>query len=412
MRHRPHRSTIALVLTGLLLSTTPLAHAIVSGCAESAPPDALPSPVQATLDAAMPGLMRAAAVPGAALALIEDGDPRFAAGYRDSQSDASAPPVTARTLFQAASVSKPVAAWTFLRVVEDGRLDLDTPIVDALGDWRFPPSPWDPSGVTLRRILSHTAGLSVSGYGGFTPGTPPQSLLESLHGASDAGGQALALSAAPGTGFSYSGGGYTLAELLLERVTGVGFAEVAHARVLQPLGMSDSRYAATPAPSPPLARTYDDRGHPAPAHGFTALAAAGLQTNAEDLARFVAALLPGPCGQAPGRGLLAPAFVELMLTPQPHSSNDMILPRSRYGLGIALARLPSGRTLAFHPGDNLPNWHNLIALIPELRAGLVLLTNARGGDGMQTSVLCTWLRALGEDAPAESCAAPAVPRPE
>jgi CubicO group peptidase (beta-lactamase class C family) len=190
--------------------------------------------MQATLEAAMPGLVRAAAVSGAALALIEDGAPRFAAGYRDVLADASAPPLTARTLFQAASVSKPVAAWTFLRLVEDGRLDLDTPIVDGLGDSRFPPSPWAPSGVMLRRVLSHTAGLSVPGYGGFALGMPRESLLESLGGATDAGGQALALTAAPGTRFSDSGGGYTLAELLLEQVTGEGFAEVARAGAAPP----------------------------------------------------------------------------------------------------------------------------------------------------------------------------------
>jgi CubicO group peptidase (beta-lactamase class C family) len=147
--------------------------------------------------------------------------------------------------------------------------------------------------------------------------------------------------------------------------------------------VSDSGFAATPAPSPPLARTLDYGGHPTPAHGFTARAAAGLQTNAEDLARFLAALLPEPCGQPPGRGQLAPALVELMLTPQPHSTNGMILPGSGYGLGFALARLPSGQSLAYHPDDNLPNWHSRTALIPERRAGLVLLTSARGGEARQ-----------------------------
>ncbi|NBC47717.1 MAG: serine hydrolase [Gammaproteobacteria bacterium] len=350
------------------------------------------------MDAALPRLMERFEVPGAALALIEQGRVRYLRGFGMAQPGANVP-VTPSTLFQAASDSKPVTAFAVLQLAERRRVDLDDPIEIDLEGWRLPPSRWDSAEVTVRRVLSHTAGLSIPGYGGFPPGQPTQTLLESLAGAADAGGQPVAIVHPPGQGFVYSGGGFTLAQLMLRRQGGEPFAELASGRVLQPLDMANSSFPARPAPSPPLAWTFDDDGKRAPARRFTALAAAGLQTTAGDLARFTAALMPGPCGEPPGRSVISPKSVQAMLTPQPNSANALVLPDSRYGLGIALKTLPSGHLLAHHPGDNLPNWHNLIAAIPERRLGLALMTNAAGGRQMRVAVLCRWLDAIGEAAP-------------
>ncbi|WP_200348027.1 serine hydrolase domain-containing protein [Halochromatium glycolicum] len=364
--------------------------------------------LHARMDAALSRLMERFEVPGAALALIEQGRVRYLRGFGMAQPGVDVP-VTPSTLFQAASDSKPVTAFAVLQLAERGRVDLDDPIEIGLEGWRLPPSRWSPDQVTVRRVLSHTAGLSVSGYGGFPPGQPTQTLLESLAGAADAGGTPVAIVHPPGQGFVYSGGGFTLAQLMLRRQSGEPFAELVGRRVLQPLGMRVSSFPTQPAPSPPLAWTFDDDGKRAPARRFTALAAAGLQTTAGDLARFTAALMPGPCGEPPGRGVISPESVQAMLTPQPNSANALVLPSSRYGLGIALKTLPSGHLLAHHPGDNLPNWHNLIAAIPERRLGLVLMTNAAGGRQMRVAVLCTWLDGIGEPAPA-GCPAPS-PKP-
>lgn len=395
------RSAPALLLLGACLFMPAPCAPAAGGCP---PPDfhaGRSATLHARLDLALPRLLSQYQVPGTALALVEDGRVAWQRGYGLAE-PASGVAVTPRTLFQAASDSKPVTAWLALELVQRGRVRLDAPIEDALGGWRLPPSRWDAGGVTLRRVLSHTAGLSIPGYGGFPPGQPVQTLLESLAGAADAGGRPLAIVAAPGAGFAYSGGGYTLTQLMIRRVTGRPFADVARERVLKPLGMTDSSFPPEPAPSPPLAWTFDADGRHAPPRRFTALAAAGLQTTAGDLGRFVAALMPGPCGEPAGRGLLAPAMIDAMLTPQPNSDNDLVLSDSRYGLGLALKRLPSGRLLAYHPGDNLPDWHNLIAALPERRAGLVLMTNAAGGRHMRVAVLCTWLAALGEPLP-ETC---------
>jgi CubicO group peptidase (beta-lactamase class C family) len=159
-----------------------------------------------------------------------------------------------------------------------------------------------------------------------------------------------------------------------------------------------------PDDAPPLAITYDDAGKPAPARAFSALGAAGLQTTAADYARFVAAMMPGPCGEPPGRGVLKPELVAQSQQPQPNTENGLIFAGSEYGLGVALKHLPdTGHTLLYHPGDNPPNWRGLFAAVPERQSGLVVLTSAAGGRDMRLALLCTWLGALGEALP-EECA--------
>jgi CubicO group peptidase (beta-lactamase class C family) len=356
--------------------------------------------VRQRLHAAMPGLLAHHRVPGAAVALVWNGTLDWSHGYGWAIPAQGVRVDPATTLFQAASISKTVTAFTVLTLVQQGRVALDQAILPQLkggaGDWQLPASPYRRDAVTLARVLSHTAGLSVPGYGGFPPGTPAQSLLASLEGAADAGNTPLKVVQPPGRGFLYSGGGYSLLQLLIRERAGAPFATAAAHRILAPLAMTNSRFPTAPSASPPLAATFNDQGARAPARHFTALAAAGLQTTATDLARLLTLLLPGPGGEAPGRGLLQPALIDRMLTPMPHSDNDLVLAGSRYGLGMALYDLASGRRLAYHPGDNLHNWHNLIAAIPERGAGLVVMTNAAGGRALRKELLCLWLDALGE----------------
>ena len=120
--------------------------------------------VQAVEDAARQALA-ASTTPGLAVALVHYGEVVWAAGYGVADRG-TGQPVTAGTRFQAASLSKPVTAWGVLRLVESGRIGLDEPIIGHLRRWRPPPSPVDADGITVRRLLSHTAGLSVHGYVG------------------------------------------------------------------------------------------------------------------------------------------------------------------------------------------------------------------------------------------------------
>ena len=301
--------------------------------------------LQKVFDDALPRWMAKREVPGVAIGIVIDGNVAWVKGYGYADKDRGIL-VTENTVFQAASISKAVSAWMVMKLVEQGRLQLDVPISAYLTRWRLPPSRFDSDKVTLRRILSHTAGLSVSGYSGFMPGVRLQTLEESLTAAKDAANQPLAIVFPPGSGLHYSGGGYTLLQLVVEGATRQPFAEFAQKAVLTPLGMNDSTLKASQAVKNQMAVAYDQAGDALPDYRFTAEAAAGLRTTAQDLARFVAALMPGPVGEPQGCGVLNPQSIKDMLSPQPHSSNDLLFHDSNWGLGYGLKRLHSRRGLA------------------------------------------------------------------
>ena len=128
-------------------------------------------------------------------------------------------PVDGDTVFQAASISKTLTAWGVMRLVEQGALELDAPVGRYLTRWQLPPSPYNHDGVTIRRLLSHTAGLSLHGYPGIAPEQPLPTLEESLSGGHP-GAEDVRVVSEPGTTYAYSGGGYTLLQLVVEEVTG------------------------------------------------------------------------------------------------------------------------------------------------------------------------------------------------
>src|SRR5262249_51611501 len=250
-------------------------------------------------------------------------------------------------------------------------------------------------------ILSHTAGLSVPGYLGFGPGQALQSIEASLASADDTGHQGVRVIYHPGASFHYSGGGYTVIQLIIEEATHGDFAQWVQRNVLEPLEMQHSSFV----PHAAHAASYDTYGARVPDHRFTALAAAGLYSSAADLGKFVAALLDGPQGEAIGRSVLAPKTVHDMLTPQPYSESSEILALSEWGLGYGLKFLPGSKhLLVYHPGDNIAGFHNFIAAIPHARAGLVVLTNGAQGRELRKTVLCAWLRMHNEET-LQECAA-------
>ncbi|HET7294347.1 MAG TPA: serine hydrolase domain-containing protein, partial [Vicinamibacteria bacterium] len=186
-------------------------------------------PFASALDTVVPERLRRARIPGAVVVTVANGAPEPARAYGEAVRESHVP-MAPDTVFQAASLSKSVAAWGVLRLVETGLLSLDEAVVHRLTRWRWPPSPFDDSGVTARRLLSHTAGFSVHGYPGLSPETALPSLEESLSG-NNGGAGSVQLVQAPGSRFLYSGGGYTLLQLLVEEVARA--AVVARERLLQ-----------------------------------------------------------------------------------------------------------------------------------------------------------------------------------
>ena len=310
-------------------------------------------------------------VAGVSIALVEEGEPGrlFAFGVKSAE---SAAPVTPDSVFQVGSVSKPVAAWAVMNLVQAGVLDLDTPVDEYLTRWQLPESEFDGTGVTLRRLLSHTAGLSLGGYPGFRLHDTLPGIEESLSGATNGSG-AVYLQAEPGGGFSYSGGGYTLMQLIVEEVTGIPFSEYVSEAVLSPLGMESSSYTPDPALQSRLVEPHDFSEGVVPVYKFRAQAAASLHATAEDLGRFVAANLKP-------NDVLLRELVLLMHTPVASARGDNI------GLGFFLS---AEDRVVGHSGSNT-GWKAAVRFVPTAGTGIVVLTSAESGDSLIQDTLCYW----------------------
>ncbi len=296
-------------------------------------------------------------------------------------------PVDGDSRFQVASMSKWLTAWGVMTLVEAGKLDLDKPVSTYLTRWKLPPSQFDNNGVTVRRLLSHTAGLTDGlGYAGFKPGTQVQTLEESLTHTADASpghDGRVRVGIAPGTEFKYSGGGYTLLQLIIEEVSGQSFNDYMKTAVLNPLGMTRSTFVLDDETD--VADFFDERGRPTTHYRFTALAAASLYTTASDMTRFLQAHLPGPSGEAPGRGVLQPKT--LLEMRRPHASQYGV---DIWGLGTILyAPNRSGGFVIGHDGDNDPAINTAARVDPATGDGIVILET--GNERLATKLASEWV---------------------
>lgn len=264
-------------------------------------------------------------VPGVAIAVIADGKLAWSAGYGLRKAGEPGA-VSSKTLFQATSLSKPVAAAAALVLVQEGRLSLDAGVNARLQAWKIPASDQgDSDAVTLRELLSHTSGLGLHGFPGYAVDVSLPSLVQILEGKVPANSPPVVLAQAPGAGYRYSGGGYQVMQLLLEQVTGQPFSQLADRRVLQPVRMQRSTFSATLpqrlADDFAIGHGFDGQAIAGGWHRYPELAAAGLWTTSTDLSRFVIAVMDAwndkpqatlVPGVAPG---VAPAISRQMLTP-------------------------------------------------------------------------------------------------
>jgi CubicO group peptidase (beta-lactamase class C family) len=308
-------------------------------------------------------------------------------------------PVDENSLFQAASVSKWVTAWGVMALVERGKIDLDAPVSKYLTRWQLPPSDFDNNAVTVRRLLSHTAGLTDGlGYCGFASEQNLQSLEQSLTEAADAcpfvdGAAHVGVQAGE---WEYSGASFTLLQLLIEEVSGTSFADYMSTAVLKPLGMTGSTYQPDPAAKRRLAQFFDADGTIAPHLRYTATGAASLYTSATDLAQFAQAHWQGPLGETIGRGVVSPATLREMLSPQ-----TKVLGRDYWGLGMRLyASRKGGGHIVGHDGGNVPAINTTIRIDPAQRDAIIALST--GGSGAASKLGTAWLyqRAATADVPA------------
>lgn len=271
-----------------------------------------------SLDSFIKEEMQKRQIPGLSLAIVEGGKVVKVQGYGVTEKGGNVP-VTPTTLFQAGSVSKPVAALGTMVLVEQGKLDLDEEVNQKLQSWKVPDSSFTESKkVTLRRIMSHSAGLSVHGFGGYPRGASVPSLVQVLNGAKPANSGPVKVLFEPGTKYQYSGGGTTVMQQLVIDVTGKPFDEYMQANVLTPLGMHSSSFTQPLAPSMLSSsasahsntRQKIDGGH----HIYPEMAAAGLWTTPRDLAKFASAIQDAYAGKE--NAIISKKWAKEMLSPQ------------------------------------------------------------------------------------------------
>jgi CubicO group peptidase (beta-lactamase class C family) len=321
--------------------------------------------------------MAALHVPGVSVAVIQDGKIAWARGFGVTR--LGGPPVTENTLFQAGSISKPVTAMAVMHLVQSGRLDLDADVNSYLKTWKVPENEFTArKKVTLRELLSHTAGVTVHGFGGYAAGAPVPSLVQVLNGERPANSPAIRVDTVPGTKWRYSGGGYVIAQQTLLDVTGQPFPAFMHDTLLGPLGMNRSTFE-QPLPSARQAEAatpYDQNGMAVAggAHTYPEMAPAGLWTTPSDLARYAIGVQEALDGKS---GLLSQGIATEM-------TKDVGM--GHQGLGPALGGKP-GHPWFAHNGVDEGFVANFIAY--DHGDGAVIMTNAMNGGRLSDEILRT-----------------------
>lgn len=324
-------------------------------------------------------------VPGVSIAVFNAGKIEWARGFgvRDVASGA---PVDSLTLFQAASISKPVSAAGMLRLAEQGRIQLDADVNTMLRSWKVPPSQFaDTAHVTLRHIVSHMAGFNVHGFAGYEVGAPLPSLVQILDGLRPANSGPVRLESVPGARESYSGGGVTVMQLLLQDVTGQAFDELMLDLVLRPAGMARSTFA-QPLPAQVggnVATGYRSDGSAVPGryHVYPEQAAAGLWTTASDLARFMLAV--GRSYRGEPEAILEIGTARQMLTKVPRGS----------GLGFGISGTGMSERYR-HSGGN-EGYRAFAVGFTGTGRGVVVLTNSDAGTALYQELLNAVSREYG-----------------
>lgn len=256
-------------------------------------------------------------VPGVSIAVIHNGKIEWARGFGVRNRDGA--PVNAETMFQAGSISKPVAAMAALRLVQEGKMTLDADINAYLTSWKFPSDPVSGGKlINLRELLTHTAGTTVHGFPGYASTDLVPTLVQVLNGEKPANTPSIRSEQPPMKEFKYSGGGYTIMQQAVIDVAHEPFPKLLHDAVLAPISMSRSTYE-QPLPADlrdNAATPYRGNGKPVEggAHTYPEMAAAGLWTTPADIAKYAIEVEQSLEGKA--NHVLNADMTRRMLTPR------------------------------------------------------------------------------------------------
>jgi CubicO group peptidase (beta-lactamase class C family) len=373
-----------------------IAAALGAGCGATSPdqgssdgPTAEVTPEQcfaAALQEQMTRHLAANRVPGAVVSYIRNGEVAWTKAFGVADLETRTP-MRPDMVFNHGSNGKVMTAWALMRLVDAGKVELDAPANRYLKRWQIRSPTFDPNGVTPRRLLSHTAGLTVHGFADYEQGARLPSLVEVLEGRNQDDG-AVYIEREPGSSTKYSGGGYVIAQMIIEDVSGEPFAAFVEREVAKPLGLSSLGWVWTRdlerrAPTP-----YEHDGKPV---GYRQLASQAIGSEictVPDFARFLAAAVAGPRGELPGRGVLERKTVSTMLEIQPNARN--------VGLGYGIATSGNEKVL-MHSGAN-PGWFAHFRLSVDRREGFVIANNSSRGGRLNEAVATLWSRACRDPA--------------
>ncbi len=334
-------------------------------------------------------LMQRFKVPGVSIAAIKDSKLHWAKGYGVADAETNRP-VDPNTLFQAASISKPVTAMAVLRLAQEGKLSIDADVNSLLKSWRVPASDLTKDQpVTPRSLMSHTSGADDGfGFPGYDPSGPRPTLVQILNGEKPSNVGPVLFVRPPFAGQKYSGGGIEIIQLLLADLTGKPFAALMREKVLDPIGMANSSFEQPPndAMAEHTSRAHDGTGRSMGArwHVYPEQAAAGLWTTPSDLARFaieVQSAYRGPAGkvlsQAAAREMIAPTGV------------------GPFAVGFSVEKRGEGWYFT-HSGGN---WGFGCDLVAHVRKGygVVVMTNSDNGFRLITEIEARVAAAYGWD---------------
>jgi len=337
------------------------------------------------LQLSVPRLMEIYKVPAVSVAVIDNFKIAWAKAYGVTEAGGTTP-VTTHTLFQAGSVSKTVAATGALWLVEQGKLSLDEDVNQKLVTWKVPENEFTKQQkVTLRRLQSHSAGLTVHGFPGYAVGDPIPTLVQIFNGEKPANTAPIRVDSVPGSKFWYSGGGVTIEQQLMMDVSGQQFPQFMRTTVLDKIGMSDSTYE-QPLPAQRAAGAasgtrVDGKVVPGKWHIYPEMAAAGLWTTPTDLAKFAIEIALSKQGKA--NHILSEAMTRQMLTPQIEH------------VGLAFFLGQGGNPEAFgHDGDDEGFQASLI-MFADSGKGVAVMANSENGLALASYLVQSIAREYG-----------------
>lgn len=309
-------------------------------------------------------------VPGVSIAVFKDGKILWSKGYGSSDNTKNLK-VNTVTMFQAASIGKALTAFALLKLVEKKHLDIDKDINEYLIGWKIPENEFTKTEkVTIRRLLNHTAGISVSGFIGYKKTETIPTISEILNGKGNT--PAIVVENIPGAKFSYSGGGYVILQKLIEDISKMDFTSFMRKEILVPLKMTNSTFNQFPTKNRSLA--YNNLGKSYEGGWFIMpeLAPAGLWTTASDLAKFCLSV------QKSFKGIKGSYLSQKMTA-------EMLKPLNNWGLGVGV-RGEGKPAFFFHGGKN-QGFNSILINLFNQELGIIVMTNGEQGGILRDEIV-------------------------